>query len=187
MFIFNIQIKITRTTQTTQGNYTLCALRRIEVWGQVAATYRNRHRQSTSTSRGNADIVTDLHGARQTNLNEPRGYVGNFYRSLVEIPPTVVATTSGAASLHVARPTSAPRLDPVTAAESPASTTPNDFLDQLTWTIMSVPMLLPSGHNIDLSSVEKITKQAQISGRSPFDPFTGIAYTRFLYNFINDM
>lgn len=51
------------------------------------------------------------------------------------------------------------------------------FLDELTLEIMSIPMLLPSGHMVDRSTLDK-TQEADLAyGRSPTDPFTGVPFS----------
>ncbi|KAH9508930.1 hypothetical protein Btru_048320, partial [Bulinus truncatus] len=54
---------------------------------------------------------------------------------------------------------------------------PEEFLDSLTWEIMSVPILLPSGKNIDRSTLEKYISNESSSCRKPRDPFTGIEFS----------
>lgn len=53
---------------------------------------------------------------------------------------------------------------------------PEDFIDRITWHIMTVPMLLPSGENIDQSTLEKHSDNEASWGRPPSDPFTGIHF-----------
>ncbi|OWF55058.1 RING finger protein 37-like [Mizuhopecten yessoensis] len=53
---------------------------------------------------------------------------------------------------------------------------PNDFIDKITWDIMTVPMLLPCGENIDQSTLEKHNSNEASWGRPPSDPYTGIHF-----------
>lgn len=50
---------------------------------------------------------------------------------------------------------------------------PEDFLDPITCDIMTIPLLLPSGHNIDTVTLEKHVAAERSWGRLPSDPFTG--------------
>ena len=50
---------------------------------------------------------------------------------------------------------------------------PEDFLDPITCDIMTLPLLLPSGHNIDTETLEKHITTERSWGRLPSDPFTG--------------
>lgn len=51
---------------------------------------------------------------------------------------------------------------------------PEDFIDQITFEIMSVPMILPCGKNIDQSTLERFVNVEASWGRAPSDPFTGV-------------
>jgi hypothetical protein len=50
---------------------------------------------------------------------------------------------------------------------------PGEFLDKITYEVMQIPMLLPSGHCVDRSTVERLGNHDALYGRPPTDPFTG--------------
>ena len=52
--------------------------------------------------------------------------------------------------------------------------TPGQYLDEITCELMALPMLLPSGHFVDRSTLEKLRHTDSTYGRLPSDPFTGI-------------
>ncbi|KAJ8982125.1 hypothetical protein NQ317_002851 [Molorchus minor] len=54
---------------------------------------------------------------------------------------------------------------------------PDDFKDDLTYEIMTIPMTLPSGKTVDQSTLDKHIKNEISFGRRPCDPFTGIKFT----------
>ena len=54
---------------------------------------------------------------------------------------------------------------------------PAHFLDELTFEIMSVPMLLPSGHMVDRCTLDKTQEADLMFGRPPTDPFTGVPFS----------
>lgn len=54
---------------------------------------------------------------------------------------------------------------------------PEMFLDEITYEIMALPMILPSGKLIDNSSLVKHNEQEEKWGRLPSDPFTGQIFT----------
>ena len=54
---------------------------------------------------------------------------------------------------------------------------PEHFLDEITCELMVLPMLLPSGHFVDRSTLEKLHHTDITYGRPPSDPFTGIELT----------
>lgn len=58
-----------------------------------------------------------------------------------------------------------------------SSSLPEDFIDPITCEIMTVPLLLPSGHNIDTTTLEKHITGERSWGRSPSDPFTGKVFS----------
>ena len=63
-------------------------------------------------------------------------------------------------------------LDPTTVKNIPES-----FLDALTYEIMMDPVILPSGHKVDMSSIKNHERIQRELGRRLFDPFTGIQCT----------
>ncbi|XP_018019277.1 RING finger protein 37-like [Hyalella azteca] len=54
---------------------------------------------------------------------------------------------------------------------------PEEFLDPITCEVMVTPMLLPSGHSVDISTLDKFNAAEMCYNRPPSNPFTGIAYT----------
>ncbi len=55
---------------------------------------------------------------------------------------------------------------------------PENFLDQLTFEIMTLPYCLPSGYYVDQSSIDKCKECDLLYGRPPTDPFTGLPYSK---------
>lgn len=58
-----------------------------------------------------------------------------------------------------------------------SSSHPEDFIDPITCEIMTVPVLLPSGHNVDTTTLEKHITAERSWGRLPSDPFTGKVFS----------
>lgn len=54
---------------------------------------------------------------------------------------------------------------------------PEDFLDQITFEIMAMPVLLPSGKNVDELTLDKFISTESSWGRGPSDPFTGVEFS----------
>lgn len=52
---------------------------------------------------------------------------------------------------------------------------PDRFLDEITYELMALPMLLPSGHFVDRSTLEKLHHTDTTYARPPSDPFTGMS------------
>ena len=69
-------------------------------------------------------------------------------------------------------------LTPDKAECSDSLSVPDEFKDQITFDIMACPVLLPSGKNIDQSSLDKFINTEASWGRPPSDPFTGLEFTQ---------
>lgn len=54
---------------------------------------------------------------------------------------------------------------------------PEEYLDQITYEIMTLPTVLPSGKVVDQSTIEKHNSYEAQLGRLPYDPFTGQLYS----------
>lgn len=63
------------------------------------------------------------------------------------------------------------------STESSQMDVPETFLDEITYEIMALPMILPSGKVIDNTSLMKHNKEEERWGRLPSDPFTGQIFT----------
>ena len=68
-------------------------------------------------------------------------------------------------------------LTPTTKQDHAYNSVPEEFIDPITCDIMTIPLLLPSGHNIDSSTLEKHRNAEKSWGRPLSDPFTGIAFS----------
>ncbi|XP_022910105.2 RING finger protein 37 [Onthophagus taurus] len=55
---------------------------------------------------------------------------------------------------------------------------PDEFLDEITYEVMSLPMTLPSGHTVDQTTLEKCYSTDASCGRHPTDPFTGLKFSQ---------
>lgn len=62
---------------------------------------------------------------------------------------------------------------------------PEDFKDDLTYELMSIPYTLPSGKTIDQSTLDKHLKIENQFGRKPCDPFTGIKFSDTMKPILN--
>ncbi|XP_023234750.1 RING finger protein 37-like [Centruroides sculpturatus] len=56
---------------------------------------------------------------------------------------------------------------------------PAEFIDPITCSIMTLPIVLPSGHTIDQLTLEKYVKTEASWGRFPNDPFTGVPFNSY--------
>ncbi|XP_066144874.1 RING finger protein 37 [Euwallacea fornicatus] len=62
---------------------------------------------------------------------------------------------------------------------------PDEFKDDLTYELMTIPYTLPSGKTIDQSTLEKHVESEKSFGRKPGDPFTGFKFTETLKPVLN--
>lgn len=62
---------------------------------------------------------------------------------------------------------------------------PDEFKDDLTDEIMTIPYTLPSGKTVDQITLEKHIESEKLFGRKPGDPFTGIKFTDTLKPILN--
>lgn len=67
-----------------------------------------------------------------------------------------------------------------------ASLIPEAFLDAITYEIMALPMVLPSGKVIDNLTLLRHNAQEEKWGRTPSDPFTGQAFNESRKPILND-
>ena len=88
------------------------------------------------------------------------------------IPSALKATLLQIISPDSSIATSQPRSDPPATNDIPS-----DFLDALTFDVMLIPMLLPSGYLIDRSTLEKCIAEDRCWCRAPRDPFTLVPFT----------
>lgn len=54
---------------------------------------------------------------------------------------------------------------------------PEEFLDSITYEIMALPMVLPSGKIVDQSTIDRHSNIEESHGRMPSDPFTAKTYS----------
>lgn len=54
---------------------------------------------------------------------------------------------------------------------------PIDFIDEITCEIMTLPMTLPCGKNVDQLTLEKHEHNEALHGRGPSDPYTSLPFT----------
>lgn len=101
--------------------------------------------------------------------NEQKQFVRQAITNSIELQKTIDSSQNN----EVNSRTPQTNLDP---SES-SLIIPEDFLDAITYEIMSLPMVLPSGKTIDNSTLLKHSEHEEKWGRAASDPFTGQYYT----------
>ncbi|RDD41982.1 RING finger protein 37 [Trichoplax sp. H2] len=152
-----ISIKILKTSQSS-----LAAIRLIQIWGKPSKSCDKEMVKKMQAIRRKMEIgsntsnITTISQSHETNL---QCKLNNDD-----------ADTQGKVSVQ------ADDQAPLTST-SQQQLVPNDFLDSITCEMMHLPVLLPSGQNVDRTTLERWIKDQSIKGKTPCDPFTGIPFT----------
>lgn len=127
----------------------------LEIWG-VVSTACSRKEMTLFQSKFSAPFPTQLDQPLQ---NQPPG----VFRC-EEGPSTAAVCVDQAQAVE----------DSPLAQDKRGQDIPEQFLDELTFEFMSFPVLLPSGHCVDQSTVDRLASNDAMYGRPPTDPFTGL-------------
>ncbi|XP_077992169.1 RING finger protein 37-like [Glandiceps talaboti] len=103
-------------------------------------------------------------------------FIMSIYKTLHELKYKKADSQLSGASGSKVTPSSEHQSLAVKAAQS-ISEFPTDFIDPITCDMMSLPVLLPSGHSVDQSTLDKHTETEAKWGRKANDPFTGLPFT----------
>lgn len=148
--VSHLSVRLTRTQGTC-----VPAVGWIEVWAQPATTCPHQ-------------LAAEIINAHKTLMD---GGHSNLYRtcspgSLFQPTSVELPSTTGKSKDQIVI-TRAPQYESI----------PEEFLDPLTAEVMSLPLLLPSGHTVDQRSLDRHNHSQAQWGRPPSDPYTGIAFT----------
>ncbi|XP_005099435.1 RING finger protein 37 [Aplysia californica] len=111
--------------------------------------------------------------------NVIRAQIQNKYNSIFSSSTKCGASASGnnGQTSDVKQLKSNPHSVDAQATNSQELDIPEDFVDPITCEVMAVPMLLPSGKNVDMGTLDRFFKSEASFGRKPRDPFTGVEFT----------
>ena len=143
-----LQVKITRWAGPKP-----VTIKWLEVWGILSTTCTKNEKTS---------FLEKLHASIEVPRNP-------------SLPPRLFEARNIAATGHANKLSS--KSSPNVAGTSSLaveSDIPMKFLDELTFEMMALPMLLPSGHCVDKSTLDKLADADAQYGRLPTDPFTGM-------------
>ena len=115
-------------------------------------------------AKNNTNFVMDYARFISLRLKQEREFPKGFVNSSNE---TKLSTSTASTSELVSK------KDPCNET-SLVDNIPTEFIDPITFNIMTLPILLPSGNTIDNSTLEKHIAVEQKWGRQPTDPFTGL-------------
>ncbi len=157
----HLQLKVTRWTGPKP-----VSIKWLEIWG-VVSTACSRQERAQFQSKWNAALrpkpsapPPEVYGSGQCSVSsaEPEGIPPS---SSDEVAVGVVERNCRAAASSLPH-------------EECKEEIPEQFLDELTFELMVLPVLLPSGHCVDQSSVDRLAHNDALYGRAPTDPFTGL-------------
>ena len=156
-FLLAVSHLIIRVFKTESS--TVVALKNVEVWGRPS-------RRNTNVTK---DHITKISKRiMQKNCAQDSGHK-------VECEKTDLETDKNSKRTgYPTKETFSNRLSNNSFCPGKISEIPDEFLDPITFEIMTLPILLPSGHSVDISTLERCKKEDEKNGRMAMDPFTGV-------------
>lgn len=143
----------------SSSSYQAPAVKAFEVWGLF-------------DKRCKSDVIQKFMGVveswKQQSDRNTAPFVPSLYSAGTQQPsnhnPTLVSTQFTKSQAN-------------NSGQSSSGQIPDGFLDEITYEVMLVPMLLPSGHYVDQTTIDKFCSAENIWGRPNADPFTGVPFT----------
>jgi len=135
-------------------------LKWVELWGWLARSSSSREREryrrlcQEMETRSKAEVSPALPLVFQSSETEPK-------LEDVECSSRSPSNHKGKGDL---------------ARASVGQNVPPQLLDEITFEVMEMPMVLPSGRCVDQSTLDKLAATDAACGRPPTDPFTGNLY-----------
>lgn len=127
-----------------------CVLSRIEVWGQPAMSSSIRQRK---------DLLNKWQGHKISLVNEPR--LPRMYNSHEDKESNSSSSQLSSAQFDIIQEN---------------CEIPEEFFDPITCEVMTIPLLLPTGHTVDSQTLERYFANESQWGRPASDPFSGLAF-----------
>lgn len=158
-YVCRIKLKLTRA----MGSASI-GLGSLQVWGQPMAALCSLAAQD--------ELIRQFLGTAATVPNCNREHSATDKRSLHQ--PSSSASTVPEQAKSLPAKSKGEQEGEVTKGEFQI---PTDFLDALTFELMTQPVVLPSGQIVDQSTLDKHVDTEEKWGRPPTDPFTGITLT----------
>lgn len=157
----NLQLRVTRWTGAKP-----VSIKWLEIWGRVSA----------ACSRKEMTLFESKLKPSPSPCEQPLSMYGPSHWPL----GTQTLTANNHPGLLSSLPSSSGVEKEVTASAQTQDVTsqeiPHRLLDELTFELMVLPVLLPSGHCVDQSTVDRLAHNDALYGRPPTDPFTGLSH-----------
>lgn len=151
----HLQLKVTRWTGAKP-----VSIKWLEVWGVRSSACSRKEAAMFDTK-----LKASMFSPSPCQQRPPKMY-GKQSPDQTGIKPSSVSNSLPSTSQSTA-------ATPTHEQDAASQDVPEQFLDELTYETMVLPMLLPSGHFVDQSTVDRLASNDALYGRSPTDPFTG--------------
>ena len=167
-------LKITLNLTTLNIEFLYCsgpkplAIQYIEIWGHLSKSATIEQRKTFE------QVVHSLLSKEPIGCSSSSPVTTKLYH--VDCDDTLNERSHDTLSVSSTSTRKATEVSSV----SEANEMPSKFLDALTYEIMLLPHILPSGYYVDQSSIDKSHELDLMNGRPPSDPFTGIPYSEHL-------
>lgn len=165
----------------------------IEIWGLPSSTCSKEQLQlfdkvrqdlllkSNTTTKKTFESIPQLYGSSLATSDSSLGECSKVVRA-DGVSRTHVDSVVVCGSCHEGVETGANNYttqlaEPSTLHNTNQNQTPVEYLDEITFEVMIVPMKLPSGHFVDKSTLDRSQHLDSVYGRAHCDPFTGIPFT----------
>jgi hypothetical protein len=166
----NLQLRVTRWTGAKP-----VSIKWLEVWGELSrvcsvnesAVFESRVKAQGSPSQ--CHQPPKMYGTTSGHV-----FHSNSPPSMPEIKADLSNSPPSMPKIKADLSNSPPSMPEIKAAQTQNHDIPVRFLDELTFELMILPMLLPSGHFVDQSTVDRLADSDALYGRPPTDPFTGM-------------
>ena len=183
MMLSAVEFLAVRILHTVNGS--VAAIGRLEVWGQPARSCPPQLREEVFQKYANAMGLQTQHSSSRNNQETGvkggrKGVTCSSWNSQNTDTYSLTQDTVHVFNKGNRALTSGSTHLSLSHADQTAKTVvdiPEEFLDELTFEIMSIPMLLPSGHSIDVFTLDRFSDVEATYGRQPSDPFTGLVFT----------
>lgn len=179
----HLQLRITMWTGTKP-----VTVKWMEVWGVLAqncSPEETKLFQTKWNACGNSDVGQSSSLSGTTVVRTPHyfhssdPYLNSLYHSHPDQSSHDLERTEKNSSLESSSScreggvVSVRKSKCVSGDQLQCGTTPAKLHDEITFEVMELPMILPSGHCVDQSTLDKLAKADAACGRPPTDPFTG--------------
>lgn len=171
----HLQLKVIRWTGPKP-----VSIKWLEVWGLVSNTTSREDMALFQSNFKTSACSPNPHGQPPSIFRDEESSIVEVSASCSEPPvpfscsPSPQQVSTG--YLSKAKLVDVEKSSAATSSAVEGVEVPEQFLDELTFEVMVLPMLLPSGHCVDQSTLDRLGQSDSTYGRPPTDPFTGMIF-----------